>query len=421
MAVPSRVAAVYGSALGVATLLLLAFGPAQEPDAPAASAPTGEPGVEYLAPIVEGEAVQLTHEVIRNHVTTEVWTQWVWLEDGVPKWVSVSRVAIPEGAHHPVLQVQIDNGVTRTTVIRPGTRYAKMLLMPSAGSTRAFKWHLPIWACEPGWLRHWYRMYPWAWAGDIRGNTWLGVRVDTLGLGPAPLEGDDPWQKAGRLLHYEPGTANLVGVDEPGWKETTTWRAAVVDTRPSIRPEDYVERTEWDALPRIDNRDVCPAYFDRFGPQPMEPDLGALEWLRTFRDKARGVLRQDPTGLGAFVPGLIDRPSGAPSDELQTLQWQELNTGLFVTLSDEQLAELASSRGVILGEAASLSDEQRDLLARIWDIPEFVTDPGCERVQWCCTAFAYGGADNLVVIRRAPALIRTGWLAYRGFQHEPPP
>jgi hypothetical protein len=151
----------------------------------------------------------------------------------------------------------------------------------------------------------------------------------------------------------------------------------------------------------------------------MSEDPGALEWLTTYRDKARDVLREDPKRLEEFVPGLIDRPAGSQPDELQTLEWQELNTRLFLTVLEEQLKELATTRGVILGEARTLTDEQRDLLAKIWGLREFTADPGCERVWWCGTAFAYNGEDQLAVIRRAPGLIKTGWLANQGFKDAP--
>jgi hypothetical protein len=423
MMIRPRVIAAVAAVLCVVGALLLALGPtgsAQESVPPAPGAPAKGPQIKYLPAIEEGHTVELSHVETFRSGKVEEWRQWAWLEAGVRKWVRSARVGTLNGPPGPLLNAQIDDGVTCTAVAGLGTKDAKVILEPSAQSTPVWSGELPIWACDPAWLRHWYGLYPWAWVRDIPNTTWNGVRVNTLGVGTAPRDGQEPWAQARQMLQYEPGTANLVGVDYPSWRGPTTWRAAVVDTRPSTSPEDLLGSREWRWLPIVDNRDLCPAYFVMFGPEPMTPDPGAIEWLATFRDKAGQVLRGDPKRLEEFVPGLIDRPSGAQPDELQTLEWQELNTRLFVTLSDEQLEALAAKRGVILGEATSLTDEQRNLLAKIWGVSEFVTDPGCERVKWCGTAFAYGGEDYLVVIRRAPGLVKAGWLANQGFKDAPP-
>jgi len=423
MTVRRTVVAACAGALGVFGLLPVMLGPrgpAQEADTPAAVAPATGPEIKYLPAIVEGHTIELSHVEILRSGTVEEWRQWAWVERRAWKWVSVSRVTTLGGEPGPVRSVQIDDGATRTAVIGLGRRNPQMMLMPSCQTVPGLTRDLPVWACDREWLRHRYGMYPWAWVSDIPNTTWNGVRVDTLEVGTAPREGDQRWAQARQMLQYEPGTANLVGVDWPGWKGATTWRAAVVDTHPSTRPEDYVDKAEWDALERIDNRDLCVAYFSMFAPDTISPDPGAMDWLKTFRDKAAQVIQDDPKRLGEFVPGLTDRPSGAVPDELQTIEWQELNTRLFLTLSEEQLKELATRRGVILGDAASLTDEQRELLAKIWGVPEFVSDPSCERVQWCSAAFVYGEADNLVVVRQAPGLIKTGWLAYQGFKDAPP-
>jgi hypothetical protein len=105
---------------------------------------------------------------------------------------------------------------------------------------------------------------------------------------------------------------------------------------------------------------------------------------------------------------------------VQTLEWQEQNTRTFVTLTNQQLDDLAVARGFMLPEAASLTDEQRELVARIWDVPEFVTDPACERVQWCSTAFVSSEPGYLAIVRRAPGLVVRGWLAYPDAKDWPP-
>jgi hypothetical protein len=163
-------------------------------------------------------------------------------------------VATQNGAPGPLLNVQIDDGVTWTAVAGLGTNGAKVILAPSALSTAAWMRDRPVWACDPAWLRHWYGLYPWAWARDVPNTTRNGVRVDTLEVGTAPREGAPLWASSQQWLQYEPGTENLVGVDVPGWPAPTTWRAAVVANHPPTNPEEIVGSREWRWLPIVDNR-----------------------------------------------------------------------------------------------------------------------------------------------------------------------
>jgi len=420
-----RIGAVVACAgmLAVACALLLALGPpgsAQGPAAPPQTDPAKGPEIKYLPAIEEGHAVELTHEVIRHDVTTETWRKWAWLEGGVLKWVRVSNVATLEGEPGAVLGVEIDDGFTHTVVSGPGTANGRLVRIPSAGAGQVWLRDQPLWACDPTWLRHLYSLYPWTWGGMLTDQDWLGVSADKVGIGPAPSPGEDPWATALLLLYYEPGGASIVGMEQPG-RHRVAWRGTVAAECPSTRPEAYVPEADLAALTVVDNSALSPAYCDVWAPGAVNEEPGLHEWLTSFRERATTCLQDDPSALGEFVPGLIDRPSGAVSDELQTLEWQELNTKLFVTLTDDQLEELTKSRGVILDGAPSLTGEQRELLATIWGIPEFVTDPDCERVQWCSTAFVCSEPGHLAVIRRAWGLVQLGWLANPEWADAPPP